>query len=306
MDISIVIVNWNTRELLLRCLSSVFSTIQKLRFEVFVVDNASSDGSVSAVREKFPLVKVIENRRNLGFAAANNIALKTMKGRYAMLLNSDALLTPGAADELYCFMERTPKAAFACGQLLNDDGSLQNSVASFPSLLTLLVNETVLGLFFPKKFHRKRGTYKEPSRVDSCIGACMMVRKTAMDEVGLFDEGYFFFFEETDWALRMKKTGWEIYFVPSARIFHSQGKSAGHGLSSRIMFYTSRYRYFKKWYPKSYRFFFAVVFIRLVINICLCAAGVALTLGCNRSLRARLSRYLGIMAWHLNGCPCRE
>ena len=144
MDLSVVIVNWNTRELLLKCLTSVYETIHDLCFEVWVVDNASTDGSVTAAEERFPKIQVIRNSRNLGFAAANNQALRQIKGRYALLINTDVVITEGAVQELFRFMENTAEAAMACGQLLNLDGTKQNSIANFPSLLLLLTNETLL------------------------------------------------------------------------------------------------------------------------------------------------------------------
>ena len=233
MDISFVIVNWNTRDLLLQCLKSIYETASEMTFEVWLVDNASADGSVSAVRKTYPKTHIIENKENLGFAAANNRALGKMRGRYAVLINTDARLKPDAVKRLFVFMEKTPDASMACGQLLNEDGSKQNSIAPFPTLLSLISNETLLRLLFPQKFPSKRKHYASPIEVDSCIGACIMVRKSAMDRVGLLDERYFFFLEETDWAYRMKRAGWRIYFVPGAEIFHAQGKTVGSGASAK-------------------------------------------------------------------------
>lgn len=193
MDISVVIVNWNTRNLLLECIRSVYETVQGIPFEIWVVDNGSTDGSQEAVKTAFPLVRLIENTQNRGFAAANNQALKQMTGRYALLLNSDAALTDEAAQKLLAFMESTPTAGMACGQLLNPDGSRQNSIANFPTLLTLISNETILRIFFTEKFPSKRRNYPCPIPVESGIGACLMIRKAAMDAVGIFDETYFFF-----------------------------------------------------------------------------------------------------------------
>ena len=138
MDLSVVIVNWNTAELLRDCLKSVFGMIEGIAFEVIVVDNASSDGSVAMLKVEFPQVRRVENYENRGFAAANNQAFRIMTGRYALLLNSDTVLTEGAVHELYAFMEEHPEAVMACGQLLNADGSKQNSIAAFPTLLSLL------------------------------------------------------------------------------------------------------------------------------------------------------------------------
>ncbi|MEI7673179.1 MAG: glycosyltransferase family 2 protein, partial [Deltaproteobacteria bacterium] len=208
--ISIIVVNWNTRELLRKCLESVGTTIRSLSYEIIVVDNASTDGSVAMLREKFPQVCVIENLENRGFGTANNQALRIMTGRYALLLNSDAILTENAVSELFACMENHPDAAMACGQLLNADGSRQNSIAAFPSLLTLMTNMSLLEYLFPRRFPSKRYSHSEIVEVDSGIGACLIVRREAMDSVGLFDERYHFFFEETDWAYRMRRAGWKI------------------------------------------------------------------------------------------------
>ncbi len=303
MDISVIIVNWNTRNLLLDCIRSVYETVQEIAFEIWVVDNGSTDGSQQAVRAAFPQVHLIENMQNRGFAAANNQALKKMNGRYALLLNSDAALTDGAAQKLLAFMESTPTAGMACGQLLNPDGSRQNSIANFPTLLTLISNETLLRILLPEKFPSKRRNYAEPIPVESGIGACLMIRKAAMDMVGIFDENFFFFFEETDWAYRMRLANWQIFFVPSARIIHAQGKSAGNSVASRILFYRSRYIYLKKWHPKSYWLMVMILFIRLWVNAAISSLGSGLTLGLAPRLFDKTLVYFQLIAWHFKGCP---
>ncbi len=303
MDISFVIVNWNTKNLLLDCLKSVYETVTDICFEIFVVDNASDDGSVEAVKENYPDVIIIQNNKNLGFAAANNKAFKKSSGRYALLLNTDAILMPNAIKELFNFMESQKDAAIACGQLLNPDCSKQNSIASFPSLLTFIFNETLLRILFPKKFPSKLKDYKEPIEIDSGIGACLMVRKKAMDEVGLFDESYFFFFEETDWALRMKKAGWKIFFVPEAKIIHKQGQSVGHSLKSRKLFYVSRYIYLKKWHGNLFNLLKAIIIVRLGINGALNLAGTVLTFGLEKNIKQKLNIYSKLLSWHFKGCP---
>ncbi len=303
LDISIIIVNWNTKALLLDCLASIYNTVNKITFEVWLVDNASTDGSVEAAKNRYPDINVIQNERNLGFAAANNLAFKQMKGNYALLLNTDATLIDDAAEELFNFMEDRPKVGIACGQLLNTDGSKQNSIANYPSLLSLLCNETFLRILLPNKFPSKRKKYSSPVEVDSCIGACMIVRKEAMDEVGTFDEGYFFYLEETDWAYRMKQAGWNVFFVPSARIFHAQGKSVGNTANKKIMFYRSRYYFFKKWHKGTNIIIYATVFFRLLANTLLSLFGVLFTLGLNDGIRKRFNIYIQLILWHFSGCP---
>lgn len=303
MDISIIIVNWNTKALLLDCLASVCETVKSISLELWLVDNASVDGSVEAVKDVYPDVNIIQNKKNLGFAVANNRALIKIQGRYALLLNTDTVLTNGAVGKLYDFMESNPEVGIAGGQLLNQDGSKQNSIANFPSLLTLICNESFLQILFPNKFPGKRKAITRPIEVDSCIGACLLVRKKAMDEAGLLDENYFFFLEETDWARRMKQAGWKVCFVPAARIFHLQGQSVGHEAESRIMFYRSRYIYFKKWHPRSYWLVRLIIFVRLLVNICLNLSGVVCTLGLLAGTRKKLSVYLRLLLRHLHGGP---
>jgi GT2 family glycosyltransferase len=302
MDISFVIVNWNTRELLLSAIGSIYETVSGIEWEIWLVDNASTDGSVGAVRARYPEVRIIENTENKGFAAANNQAFRQMTGRYALLLNSDAELTPGAVARLYGFMESRSEVGMACGQLLNLDGSRQNAFASFPDFWSLVINESLLKRLFPQRYPSKYRTYGAPIPVDSCIGACMIVRKTAMDAVGLFDERYFFFMEETDWARQFRKAGWEIMFVPDARIYHAQGKSAGPGVAARILFYRSRYRYLKKWHPWQYPLMALCLVARLVINCLTNLLAVVFTLGFSESPRIRCRRYWGLLMWHLGGC----
>ena len=165
-------------------------------------------------REEFSSVIRIVNKENKGFGAANNQALAIMKGKFALLLNTDAVLTSQAVNKLWDFCEENEKAAIVCGQLLNSDGSKQNSIASFPGLLTLAVNTSVLEYLFPCLYPSKRYKHTSPIEVDSVIGACMMIRKKALDEAGAFDERYFFFFEETDLAYTMRLQGMENLSCP--------------------------------------------------------------------------------------------
>ena len=192
----------------------------------------------------------------------------------------------------------------ACGQLLNADGSRQNSIAAFPSLWTLLANMPLLETLFPGRFPSKRCIHAAPIEVDSGIGACLIVRKSAIDGVGMFDERYFFFFEETDWARQMRNAGWKIFHVPSARITHFQGQSIGRDIRSRVAFYRSRYQYFQKWEPRPvYLLVRAVILIRLVVNWLLTSFGTLLTFGQMKELRDKWSVYGRLLIWHLRGCP---
>ena len=301
VDISVVVVNWNTRELLKNCLASIADTAAGLAYEIIVVDNASQDGSQEMVRQFFPNVRLIANDENKGFGVANNQALRMMGGRYALLLNSDTILTSGAIRELLSFMDGHAEAGMVCGQLLNSDGSKQHSFASFPTLFSLMMNTPFLEYLFPQSYPSKRYQYNAPIEVDSAIGACMLVRKTAMDNVGLFDERYFFFFEETDWAYRMKQAGWKVFHVPAAKIYHLQGQSIGPAIRSRIEFYRSRYQFFQKWHGPAYFLAVrAVIFGRLLVNWTLTTLTAVATLGLSRSIRSRQTVYTKLVQWHFS------
>jgi hypothetical protein len=300
MDISVIIVNWNTKELIQNSLNSVYRTMGNIAFEIIVVDNASSDGSLAILEKKYPYIVKIFNQENKGFGAANNQGFAVMKGKYALLLNTDAILTPTAVHKLWTFCEQHHETAIVCGQLLNTDGSKQNSVAAFPSLLTIAINTSFLEYLFPRRFPSKRYEHKKPLEVDSAIGACMLIRKKALDDVGFFDDRYFFFFEETDIAYALKRAGWVIYQVPDAFIYHLQGQSIGHSTESRIEFYRSRYQFLRKWHsPLYYYLAGSVVFLRLVINWMFSFVAVAMTLGLAKKLTQKLAVYSQLICWHI-------
>ena len=299
IDVSVVVVNWNSKDLLKNCLDSVYQTINNLTFEIIVVDNASDDGSLEMLERDFPRAIRISNQQNKGFGAANNQALAIMKGKYALLLNTDALLTLHAVNKLWTFCEAESSAAIVCGQLLNADGSKQNSMASFPSLLTLAANTSLLEYLFRRQFPSKRYKHDKPIAVDSAIGACMMVRKKALDEAGVFDERYFFFFEETDLAYTLHLAGWKTYHIPDAYIYHLQGQSIGNNVRSRIEFYHSRYQFLRKWHSLTYYICASgVIFVRLLINWAASCVMTTITFGLVKKLRQKFVVYTRLIFWH--------
>lgn len=305
--VSVIIVDWNTKDILQNCLDSIYQTIDNLSCEIIVVDNASSDGSTEMLQERYPQVIKFYNKVNRGFGAANNQAFAIMKGKYALLLNTDAILTPGAINKLYSFANTHPQAAIVCGQLLNADGSKQNSVAAFPSLPSLLINTSLLEYIFPQWYPSKRYEHTFPIEVDSAIGACMMIRKKALDEAGFFDERYFFFFEETDLAYAFHSKGWSVYHVPDAFIYHLQGQSIGHNVGSRIEFYRSRYQFLRKWHSRKYFYSAAaIIFFRLSVNWLFSCAANILTFGLVEKLRQKLIVYSQLIFWHLKSCIIRH
>ncbi|MDP8246589.1 MAG: glycosyltransferase family 2 protein [Candidatus Tritonobacter lacicola] len=310
MKVSFIIVNWNTRDLLDICLDSIHRTVFGCEYEVLVVDNGSTDGSLQMLREDWPDVRAIGNERNLGFAAAVNRGLREAKGDFYILLNTDAKLMKGAVETLIKFMRSDSRIGAAGPQLLNDDGSLQNSFSVFPTLLTEIVNKSLLKLLFPRKFPGKHAVGEEPVEVDSLIGACFCIRREAVEQVGALDEDYFFFLEETDWCLRMRKAGWKIYLVPSALVVHLQGKSADlAGAAARIEYYRSRYIYFLKHRGRgAVRFLKAFTVVRLAVDLvanCLSCFFIYHRKGLERYKR-RISTYCLLLRWHLKGCSGSE
>jgi len=304
-QLSIIIVNWNTKNLLLQSLKSIYEIYKKVQMDIIVVDNGSSDGSAQAVRGKFPLFSLIENEKNLGFAKAVNQGLERCVGDYILLLNPDTQVKEGAIEALKGFMDAHPAAGVAGAQLLNADGSKQNSIANFPSLATELLNKSLLRLFFPKTFPGKEKNISEPIEVDSVIGACMMVRREAMEQAGLLDEDYFLFLEETDWCYRMKRAGWKIYHHPHAEIYHFQGKSAERDKKrAKVEYYRSRYQFFKKnrelweWFV-----LLAGLMIKLGFEFLFMAIVCILTAFAVKKWRNKFSNYAYLLWWHLKGCP---
>lgn len=305
MDASVIIINWNTRDLVLQCIDSIYKTIKNLSFEIWVVDNGSSDGSVDAVKKKFSQVMITENKENLGFAKANNLALRKMNGRYAVLLNSDAKLTDGAVETIISFMYKNNEIGICGGQLLNANGSKQNSIANIPNLATELLNKSLLRRLFPKKYPGKEHNFKEPIEVESIVGACMVVRKDAIDDVGLMDEDYFFFLEETDWCLNMRKKGWKIFYHPEAKIYHIQGQSAKKvNIGARIEYWRSRYLFFQKHYGLFIAgILMAGLLMRLFISYFLVSLLAVGSLFTHKKAMEKLKLYTKIFLWHIKGFP---
>jgi GT2 family glycosyltransferase len=304
MDVSIVIVNWNTRSLLLECLQSVSEATDGLSCKITVVDNGSSDGSSAAVKSQFPRAKLIENKRNLGFATANNQALRLSQASYALLLNSDARISRGALRELIEFMKTTPDAGIAAGQYVNELGKRENSIDNFPTLATELLNKSVLRILLPGKFPSKRQVFQEPREVESVIGACMIVRMQAVRDVGLLDEDYFFFLEETDWCYRMRKGGWKVYHLPHVSVVHLKGKSKRiDPARAWVEYYRSSYLFFKKNRGSlTYVLLRMCRVAKLMVNLALTALGLAVTLGYRSRLREKVRVYGFLFLWHLRGC----
>jgi GT2 family glycosyltransferase len=235
IDVSVVVVSFNTLELTRECLMKVASA-GGAGIELIVVDNASNDGSVEMIRSGFPEAHLIINDRNAGFGAANNQAMRIARGRFLLLLNSDALIERAALLALIDVMKVRPMAAIVAPRLLNADGSLQRSCWRFPSpwriwaeafgIANLLARHPVLGDF-------RAWNHDEERQIEWTIGACLLVRREAYEQNGGFDERFFMYAEETDWQRRITESGWEIWLTPTAEVMHLGGAS-GKGIERAI------------------------------------------------------------------------
>ena len=228
VDVSIIIVNWNTSMLLKNCLSSIFNQNMGLKYEVIVVDNASEDGSVKMVKEKFPTVKLVQNTKNIGFAAGNNIGMKIATGRYILLLNPDTIILDNAIHKTVMIADNKKNVAVLGCQVWLNEKKIQKTCFRFPSIYSLIVQSFGLYKIFPHSKVLNRNSYCEWDRktkkyVDVISGMYMLVRKKLIKKVGLMDEDYFVYAEETDWCYRFYKAGYRCMFTPKAKIIHCDG-----------------------------------------------------------------------------------
>lgn len=267
-DLGIVIVNYNTRDLLCDCLRSICASEGDFTFDVCVVDNCSTDGSPSTVRSEFPQVTVIESDRNGGYSYANNLGLRHFgfydapgrepapdAPRYTLLLNPDTVLPPDALRDMLAFLDARPDAGVAGPKLVREDGSLDRACRrSFPSPEVSFWRLTGLSLLFPthKRFGRYNLTYVDPDEtieVDSVVGAFMMVRREAIRDAGLLDEGFFMYGEDLDWAYRIKQAGWTVWYYPKVVVLHYKGAaSRKRSTRSILAFYDAMRRFHGKHY----------------------------------------------------------
>jgi GT2 family glycosyltransferase len=250
--LSIIVVSWNTKPAILDCLRSIGEFPPSVTFEIIVVDNASIDGSVAAIRREFPQVIVLANGENRGFAVANNEGIAQAKGQYLLLLNPDTIVHRGALDSMVYFMDENADVGVCGPLLLNSDGTIQRSVRRFPGFRAALYRNTFLqsaGFF--------RGQYRtymmsdfahdRTMDVDQVMGAAFMTRRSVLDRIGLLDERFFMYYEEVDFCRRAKHTGWRVVFLPQARITHVGGASSDQApVSIDVMRLTSLIAYFRK------------------------------------------------------------
>lgn len=268
LDLGIVIVNWNTKELLRRCLQTVFASTGNFTFKVVLVDNASTDGTVDMVRAEFPKVEVIASPINGGFSYGNNLGLKTLgyrgKGsvdadapRYALLLNPDTEVPSESLFGMVSFMDSRPDVGIAGPKLVLEDGSLDVACRrSFPTPMVSFYRFSGLSKLFPHspRFGRYNMTFVDPDvelEVDSVVGAYMQVRREAIRDAGLLDETFFMYGEDLDWAFRIKEAGWKVFYHPQVMVKHIKRASSRRSQKAQFEFQRAMLIFYRKHYRRT-------------------------------------------------------
>lgn len=281
MDLSIVIVSYNVRDLLVGCLRSLEQTQGDLQREVFLVDNASGDGTVETVSRLFPTVQVIANAENRGFAAANNQGLRLARGRHALLLNPDTTVAPGALAAMVAFLDRTPDAGIVGCRIHDGAGHQQLSCFPFPTVATVFWQHWQLHRFFPpflySRYRRQclAPGQAEPFPVGWVTGACFMIKHETLATVGLLDERYFLFVEEVDFCRRAAQLGWRTYFLPAAGVVHLESRSTRQVVPVKLTsHYLSKLHYFAKFErPRSLLLLRGIFLCELALKAAIRAVG---------------------------------
>lgn len=305
-DLSIVVVSWNTRELSLACVAATLREVRacasRRTCEIVLVDNGSSDATADAVRERFPSVRVVRLPRNLGFAAGANRGLARARGRFALLLNTDARLLPGALERCVALLDAHPDIGLVGPLLLRADGRPRASAHRFPLLASELLPPGLLSIALPRRFPSWRTRGELPTDVEAVRGAALFLRTDLLQRVGALPEAYFFFLEETDWCWRVRAAGLRVVELPSARVIHLSGVSSARRSPAltRIEYHRSLYRFLLR--HRGVGRTTTVWMLRFAKSLARVVAGAPLALA-SRSRRARWRVHRDVFAWHLRGCP---
>ena len=225
IDLSVALVNWNNRDYLEQCLESIEAAHLPFSYEVVVADNGSTDGSQQMLAERFPYVKIVQNEGNVGVAKGNNQCIQNSTGRYIYILNNDTVVNRESIETMVTFLDEHPKAGAVGGNLLNPDGTLQSSFCHFPTLLEEFLIVTHIGKRTNPYFPSHNGSWPTERTVDWISSASIVVRRKAIEGIGLIDETYFIYSDETDWQYRLWHAGWPVYFLPQVTTIHYGGGS---------------------------------------------------------------------------------
>lgn len=259
MDVSIVIVNYNTKRLTCDCIQSIIDSKMSFSYEIFVVDNASSDGSVEEFKRVFPHISVIANIENVGFSKANNQAIRVSSGRYVLLLNSDTIVQQNTLSTMIDYMDHHQDIGASGCEVNLPDGTLDKAChRGFPTPEASFYYMTGLAKRFPKSFkynsyHKSYMNMHEIHDIDCLVGAFMMVNRKAIEQVGLLDEDFFMYGEDIDWCYRIKEANWRIIYNPTVSIIHYKGASSRRKPFKIVYeFHRAMYLFHKKHYAKKY------------------------------------------------------
>ena len=302
-DISIIFVSWNCWAYLEDCLKTLLSQTSRCTTRIVVVDNGSTDGTPALLKARYPSVTVVENRENLGFAAANNQAMRIVRSRYVLLLNPDTVVKPGALDALVEFMDANPDAWVVGPMMMNADGTLQRTGVRFPNNWNIFSEALFLDRLVPSSrvFGRHKELYADPEaarQVDYVQGACLMVRSKVTEDLGGMDEQFFMYFEETDWCYRMKMAGGQVWYCPSAKVIHFGGGELAHYDERRLVHYhRGLLLFYKKYYSMRKRVVLRfILFLRTCIRICVWAAIAISATSRRQAAASSLRGYLRTLA----------
>lgn len=318
--ISFIIVNWNTKDILSKCLKSIYDNKPSYSMEIILVDNASTDGSADLVRATFPEVIIIQNDSNLGFAKANNIGIRKSKGRYVCLINSDVLILENCMNLMIEFIDKNPTVGILSPKLLQPDFSLNSNCRKFPTLWNNLTAALGLHILFSKSsfFSTVEMSYfnhDEIRDIEVIAGSFWLVRRKAIDQVGLLDEDFFIYAEDMDWCRRFWSAGWRVVFFPQANAIHYHGSSSSKmPIKLQIQQYRAGLHYWKKYHGRLEIFFIRVIWLFTVTRRLIAATvlylirrykRVLLDKKCSKGTNDDIKRHFKSALWLLN-IPIKE
>jgi GT2 family glycosyltransferase len=307
-DFSLILVNWNHCELILACLASIERHCGHLDLEIWMVDNASSDASVAAVRKAYPHVRIIESKENMGFARGNNLAIRQAQGRYICLVNTDTELLGDCLSILKPYLKENPRVGLVAPRLLNRDLSIQDSCWRYPSLSRAAATSVGLHALLPchSLFTRRYNLdVSAPMRVDMAIAAFWVVRREVVERIGLLDESFFFYGEDVDYCRRLAQAGWQVVYHPGAGVVHYGGQSSAKApVRYAVELIRTRFQYWRKHHSRvSLAGFYSFQLVHHVVR--LTVQGIRFLIGGNKNeaLEHKLRENRACLNWLLSGLP---
>jgi GT2 family glycosyltransferase len=306
-EITIIIVSWNSKDYLAQCLASIHASAPRRSFKIVVVDNGSSDGTVAFLQAHYPEIRCLENKENRGFAAANNQAIRLANSRYVLLLNPDTLVRTGALDAMAEMLDGDESVWAVGPSVLNADGTRQQTGVRYPTNWNVFVESFFLDRLFPntRLFGRHKEFYEDatkPRAVDYVQGACLLVTSRAIQSVGILDERFFMYFEETDWCYRMTHAGGRVCYCPAARVVHFGGNAVGHFDEQRLVYYhRSLLLFYRKHYSAADRGVLRfILWIRSLVRILVWGGVYLLRPSIRAEALSSIRGYIHVLAGDIN------